>query len=165
MKRYLVAAAVAVAVGLGTAEHAQAQISYTLPAYGGVLQSGNDLTPYGRDSFTNFYSPLTGYIGSSTQTFNTLYGRETYSSMYTPYTGLATQSRGIASTPFGPLNYSTYYSPYTGLLGEARFGNSSANSVNNAGVNNNFVGGYPNSYGNYGNGGYNNNGTYHHHHR
>jgi len=142
MKRYLVAAAVAVTFGLGTANRAQAQISYTVPAFGGVIQGGNDFTRNGTSTFTNFFSPLLGTFSTSSSNLNTLFGRENFSTLNTPFTGFVSQTRGTAPTPFGPVSFTSLFTPRTGLLTEARFTNSKTNSTN-TGTSTFFLNGFP----------------------
>lgn len=127
MKRFLIAAAFAMALGLGVSSSAHAQLvyGYSIPAYGGIESNGGTFTPYGPQNFTNFYSPYTGLMSQYSGSMNTLWGRGNYASYYTPYTGLVQESRGTAATPFGTMSFSNFYSPYTGPIGQARLGNSS----------------------------------------
>jgi hypothetical protein len=114
MKRFVVAAAVAVALGLGTASKADAQIvySYNVPNAGGVVTGGTVLTPGGYKTFSNYYSPFTGVVqrqvyGSNIfgQSFGRSYG-------YNPWTGIRYGSGfyqpNYYAYPFGGYNYNFY---------------------------------------------------------
>jgi hypothetical protein len=94
MKRFVVAAALAVAFGLGTSGKADAQIVYTYnrPVGGGVVSGGTVFVPGGYKTFQNYYSPFTGVMTNQVYGQNFLgqaYGRN-YG--YNPWTGLNYQS-------------------------------------------------------------------------
>jgi hypothetical protein len=139
MKKFLITVATTAILGLGTSTKAQAQIvyGYTIPTDGGVERSGLSLTGYGPQSYTNFYSPLTGYMSQTSGSMNTLWSRGSYTSIYSPFTGYMTESRGTVNTPFGLASYLNYYSPYTGNVGVSSLANSaSANNKNLTNFNN-----------------------------
>jgi hypothetical protein len=89
MKRFIAAAALAVAIGLGSADKASAQIvyGYTVPNAGGVVQGGTVLVPGGYKTFQSYYSPFTGVMQNQvygTNVYGQSFGR---SSGYNPWTG------------------------------------------------------------------------------
>src|SRR5437870_1627340 len=89
MKRFVLAAALAVAFGLWSADKASAQIvySYNVPNAGGVVSGGTILTPGGYKTIDNYYSPFTGVMQRQvygTDVFGQSYGR---SYGYNPWTG------------------------------------------------------------------------------
>jgi len=115
MKRLMISAALALALGLGTASVANAQIvyGYSIPVAGGVETTGTAYTPYGSQTFTNFYSPFTGTIGQTSGSYSTPYGTRTFSNYYSPFTG--TVGQAYTTNIFGAANSTTYgYNPYTG---------------------------------------------------
>jgi opacity protein-like surface antigen len=89
MNRFLIAAALAVALGLGASNTAHAQIvyGYSVPTVGGVQSTGTVMSPWGAQTYNNFYSPFTG--ASFGQTYSTnVWGmgfNQTYG--YNPYSG------------------------------------------------------------------------------
>ncbi|HEV3438521.1 MAG TPA: hypothetical protein VG122_14250 [Gemmata sp.] len=116
MKPFLIAAACAVMLGLGTSSKAHAQIvyGYSTPVYGGVESTGTVITPFGGQTFTNFFSPFTGNIGQTSGTTYTPFGARTYSNFYSPFTGTVGQS--YTTNIFGAANTRAYgYNPYTGI--------------------------------------------------
>jgi len=133
VKKFIVAAAVAMLIGLGTSSKAHAQLvyGYSIPTMGGLETSGLTLTPYGPQSYKDFYSPLTGYMSQTSGTMNTLFSRGSYTTISSPFTGTMTESRGTMMTPFGLASYLSYNSPFTGPVTQARLVNSaSANNSN-----------------------------------
>lgn len=116
MKRFLLAAALAVTFGMATSSKAHAQIvyGYSAPVYGGVQSTGTVITPYGGNTFTNYYSPFTGNIGQTAGTVVTPFGARTFSNYYSPFTGVIGQS--YSTNIFGAANTRFYgYNPYTGM--------------------------------------------------
>jgi hypothetical protein len=115
MKRFRVAAALVLILGLGTSSkvHAQLVYGYTVPTYGGVQSAGTVYTPFGTQTFSNFYSPFTGFVGENAGTVATPFGAKTYANYYSPYTGMIGQS--YSTNVFGAANSRVYgYNPYTG---------------------------------------------------
>jgi hypothetical protein len=115
MKKLLVASVIALIVGFGTTNRAHAQIvyGYTLPTYGGVESVGTVYTPYGAQSFANFYSPFTGFVGQTTGNFATPLGTRSFTNFYSPFTGVVGQS--YTTNIFGAANTALYGSnPLTG---------------------------------------------------
>ena len=73
MKRFVVVAALAAALGLGTSGQADAQIvynSYTVPNASGVVTGGTVLMPGGYRTFNNYYSPFTGVMAGQSYSTN-----------------------------------------------------------------------------------------------
>ena len=107
MKRFIVAATVAVAMSVGFASSADAQIvyGYSAPRGTGVMSGGTYLAPGVSQGFTSFYSPYTGVMRN--RTFGQNYLGQAYglSSGYSPLTGMSYQ-RGY----YQP----NYWSPYGG---------------------------------------------------
>jgi len=134
MKKFLAACAFALVLGLATSGQAHAQIVY--PAYGGVESTGTNWSSYGPQTYTKFYSPITGYMGETSGTMNTLFSRGNYTSIYSPFTGYMTESRGTVMTPFGQASYLSYYSPYTGPVSETRLGNGNSTTSTNSNLTN-----------------------------
>jgi hypothetical protein len=132
VKKFIIAASVAMLLGLGSSSKAQAQLvyGYSIPTMGGMETSGMTLTSYGPQSYKDFYSPLTGYMSQTSGSMNTLFSRGSYTTISSPFTGTMTESRGTMMTPFGLASYLSYNSPYTGPVTEARLANSS--SANNS---------------------------------
>lgn len=133
MKKFIVTAAVAMLLGLGTSSRAHAQLNYgySIPTMGGMESSGTTLTAYGPQTYKDFYSPLTGYMSQTSGSINTLFSRGSYTTISSPFTGTMTESRGTVMTPFGLASYLSYNSPYTGPVTETRLANSaSANNSN-----------------------------------
>lgn len=97
MNRFLIAAALTLAFGLGTTTRAQAQIvyGYSVPTYGGVQTQGVVVNPFSTQTFTNYYSPFT----------------------------FTNQTVGATYTPFGVQGYSNYYSPFAGSYSQLYGGN------------------------------------------
>jgi len=115
MKRFLVTAAFALILGLGTSSKAHAQLSYgyTVPVYGGVESVGTTYSPFGAQTTTTFYSPFTGVSSQTSGSYATPFGAKTYTSYYSPFTGLVGQS--YSTNVFGAANSAYYgYNPYTG---------------------------------------------------
>jgi len=131
MKKFIATAAFTLILGLGTSNTAHAQLAYgyTIPIDGGVESVGTRWSTFGSQTFTNFYSPITGYMSETSGTINTLWSRGSYTSIYSPFTGYMTQSQGTVRTPFGMASYLNYYSPFTGPVSSMRLNNpASANS-------------------------------------
>jgi hypothetical protein len=114
MKRYVIAAAVAVALGLGSATTARAQ--YVIP-YGGVtpnggVVSGNSIYNLGGgvSTYNTYISPF-GTVKQSvynTNAFGTTYGT---TQAYNPYTGYG-YTRGYYNPGYGggfPIYPTTFY--------------------------------------------------------
>ena len=90
MKRFIAAAAVAVALALGSADTASAQIvyGYNVPTGGGFSRGGAAFAPGSYQTYNSYYSPFTGVVQSQaygTNVFGQTYGR---SAVYNPWTGL-----------------------------------------------------------------------------
>src|SRR5262245_3063858 len=108
MKRFVVAAALAVALGLGFASKADAQIvyGYTVPNAGGVVSAGQIYGPGGFKTYNNYYSPFTGVMAGQvygTNMWGQSFGR-TYG--YNPWTGMSYNSGFYQPNYFNP--YGTY---------------------------------------------------------
>lgn len=115
MKKILFASAFASIIAFGTTSKAQAQIVYggTFPTYGGIESAGTVFTPYGSQTFNNFYSPFTGVVGQTTGSFATPFGTKTFSNYYSPFTGGVGQS--YTTNIFGAANSAIYgFNPVTG---------------------------------------------------
>ena len=113
MKRFVIAAALAVSLSFAFAETANAQIvyGYSVPRGGGVMSGGTYLSPGLQQSYNTFYSPWTGAMTSQVYGRNFLgqaYGR-TYA--YDPWTGLNYNSGYYAPNywvnPYGGYSWST----------------------------------------------------------
>jgi len=112
MKRFVLAAAVAVAAGLATAGKADAQIvySYSRPAPGGVVNGGAIVGPTAAQTYSTYYSPFTG----------TMWGRALYqNSLGTTYNRSYTYNPafGVMSTNTNFYMPGFYFNPYNGGLG------------------------------------------------
>jgi hypothetical protein len=112
MKRFVVAAAFAIALSLGYSNTADAQIvyGYTVPNAGGIASGGTILVPGGYKAFNSYYSPFTGTMTNQVYSQNFMgqaYGR-TYG--YSPLTGTSYQSGFYQPNywvnPYGGYNYS-----------------------------------------------------------
>src|SRR5262245_10949975 len=93
MRRFIAAAALAVAISVGYSNTANAQIvyGYSVPRGGGLAQGGTYLAPGVYNTFNNYYSPFTGVMTGQTYSQNFMgqaYGR-TYA--YNPWTGMSYQ--------------------------------------------------------------------------
>src|SRR5262245_60635368 len=108
MKRFIVAAALAVAIGFGTSVKADAQIvyGYNRPVGTGVVSGGTTFVPGGFQRFQNYYSPFTGVM--TNQTYGQNFLGQAYGSSYgyNPWTGMSYQSG------FYQPNY--WFNPYGG---------------------------------------------------
>ena len=111
MKRFIVAAALAVALGFGNSSKADAQIvyGYSRPVGSGIASTGTVMVPGGYQTYNSFYSPFTGAMANQVYSQNFLgqvYGR-TYG--YNPYTGLSYNSGFYRPNawfnPYGGYNY------------------------------------------------------------
>ncbi len=103
MKRFVVAAALAVALGLGSAGTADAQIvyGYTVPAPGGIVRGGTVIGPGAAKNFQSYYSPFTGTVQRQVQ-YADVFGRSYGSSYgYNPWTGGA-YNTGYFNPGFNP---------------------------------------------------------------
>lgn len=92
MKRFVIAAAVAVAIGFGTAGTADAQIvyGYNRPVGGGVATGATVMSPGVYQTYNSYYNPYSGVMQRQVYGSNWLgqtYGRS-YS--YNPWTGMST---------------------------------------------------------------------------
>jgi hypothetical protein len=109
MKRFILAAAVAVALGLGLANtaHAQYVIGYNGPTpNGGVVSTGSIYNLGGVQTYRTYISPY-GTVKQqvyATNAFGTTIGA---ARAYNPYTGLGYNT--------GYYNPSTYLYPYGGI--------------------------------------------------
>jgi len=115
MKKILVACAFALVFSLGFSSQAHAQIvyGYTVPTYGGVESTGTVYTPYGSQTFTNFYSPFTGVTGTTSGSYLTPWGAKSFTNYYSPFTGVVGQS--YSTNVFGAANSAIYgANPLTG---------------------------------------------------
>lgn len=122
MKRFLIIAALAIFVGLGSSTRASAQLSfsYSIPADGGTEfhQGSLGLSPV---NSTTFFSPFTGLTNQTMGSVNSLLGgRASYSSFYSPFIGQMQQVNRVSPSPFGNITSSTFYSPFTGQLSATR---------------------------------------------
>jgi hypothetical protein len=94
MKRFVVAAVLAVALGFGFAGTAGAQIvyGYTLPTAGGYMSSGQVFAPGAYKTYNTFYSPLTGAMMGQSYTTN-MWGQSlTRNYGYNPWMGTSYRS-------------------------------------------------------------------------
>lgn len=111
MKRFLIAAAFAVALGLGTSSKAHAQIvyGYSVPTIGGVETAGTVVSPLGTKTFTNFYNPFTGASVGQSYTTNIFGAANTRVYGYNPWNGLRYGSGfyqpNAVTMPFNGVNY------------------------------------------------------------
>jgi len=91
MKRFVLAASLAIAFGLWSSGKADAQIvynTYNVPNAGGIVSGGTIMTPGAYKTVNNYYSPFTGVTQRQvyyTDMFGQSYGR---SSGYNPWTGM-----------------------------------------------------------------------------
>jgi hypothetical protein len=114
MKRFVIAAAFAVILGLGTSGKASAQIvyGYSAPVPGGVATTGTVVSPTGYTTFDRFYSPFNGVTGDvyGTNIFGQSFGR---SYAYNPWTNLGYRSGfyqpNYYAFPFGGYTYGGFY--------------------------------------------------------
>jgi hypothetical protein len=109
MKRFVVAAVLAVALGFGFAGTAGAQIvyGYTLPAPGGgYMSNGQIYAPGAYKTYSTYYSPLTGgLVGQSY--YNNIWGQAMINNYgYNPWTG--------TSYRYGTYQPNYYANPYLG---------------------------------------------------
>lgn len=116
MKRFLIAAALALTGALGFADSAHAQYVYgynnnVVPGVG-VVGNRTYVTPFGAQSLTQSYSP---YSGLTRQSYYTdVFGNQTTRfNTYNPYTNYG-YSRGYTTSPnvFGAPVYRNYYYGY-----------------------------------------------------
>jgi hypothetical protein len=123
MNRFLVAAACAAVLGLGSAAQAHAQIvyGYTVPTYGGVETVGSAYSPFGGQlTFSNFYSPFTGANYTQTSAYAPGFsgGYYTQAYGYNPFTGYGYAYRGgVSNVALSPVTnpFTAYYNPFTGV--------------------------------------------------
>ncbi len=113
MKKFIVAAAVTVAISFGFSSPASAQIVYGYsPAAGGVVQSGTVSGPFGYQSYNTVYSPWTGATVGNVTTANVFGQAYTRSFGYNPYTRLGYRTGyyqpNFYVNPFGGYNYGFY---------------------------------------------------------
>lgn len=113
MKRFVIAAAVTITLGFGTAGKADAQIvyGYSVPGGGGIYNNRTVVSPGGYQTYNNFYSPWTGVIQNQTygsNVFGQSYGR---SFGYNPWNGAGYNTGFFQPNyymPFGGFNYGFY---------------------------------------------------------
>jgi hypothetical protein len=110
MRHFVIAAAVAVGLGLGFANKADAQIvyGYNVPAGGGIVSGGTAYGPGGYQTFQRYYSPWTGQAYGQMYGANVLgqtYGR---SFGYNPWLGLGYRTGFYQPYPFTPLGGYNY---------------------------------------------------------
>jgi len=113
MRRFLIAAALAVGGALGVADTASAQVYYGgyntfVPGTGTVVGGNTYATPFGAYNTGGYYSPWTGVTGQQ-GFYSDVYGNQAaraYS--YNPWTNVG-MARGYAVSPGG--FYGPYYSP------------------------------------------------------
>jgi hypothetical protein len=108
MKRFVLASALAVALGFGFAGTADAQIvyGYTMPNAGGIASGRTVIVPGGYRTTNAYYSPFTGVMAGQTY-YTDVWGRSfgrTYG--YNPWTGIG------YNTGYYQPNY--YLNPYGG---------------------------------------------------
>jgi len=135
MNRFVIAAALAVALGLGLSTRVDAQIvyAYSVPTVNGVETTGTTITPWGTQTSTSFFNPFTGASVGQTYTTNGLgmgysqtYGYNPFvgsrygTSFYNPLTGTSggqTYTTNVLGMGFGQTyGYNPYLSRYaTGL--------------------------------------------------
>src|SRR5262245_58583612 len=94
MKRFVVAAALVVALGFGFSGKASAQIvyGYSVPNGPGVMSGGTVIVPGGYKTFNNYYSPFTGAVTGQSY-YTDVFGRAGVgSNAYNPFTGMGYRS-------------------------------------------------------------------------
>ena len=109
MKRFVVAAALAMALSLGFAKTADAQIvyGYTVPNAAAVVMSGGTvLVPGGYKTFNRYYSPFTGVMT------NQVYGQNFLGQAYGRTYGYRPTDRDELPERFYQPNY--WVNPYGG---------------------------------------------------
>jgi hypothetical protein len=111
MKRFVIAAALAVAIGLGYSNTAGAQIvyGYAAPSGAGVATGRTVIVPGAVQMQNNYYSPLTGAMMGQTYTQNFLGQANTMSYGYNPLTGMGYRTGfyqpNVYFNPYGGVNY------------------------------------------------------------
>jgi len=114
MKRFVIAAALAAVIGLGSASTASAQLvyGYSVPNAGGIVNGTTVVTPGAYQTYNSYYSPFTGVMQRQTYYTDVLgnsYGR---SSAYNPYLNLGYRSGFYQPSPYinpyGGYNYGFY---------------------------------------------------------
>lgn len=122
MRRFQVAAALTLLLGLGSSTNAHAQIAYgySIPAFGGVQTTETTYSPFGVQTATTYYSPFTGITAQTYGTYLTPFGRF-YSGYFAPYMNVTGQSYSPVLS--GTANYG--YTPWYGYNPSAgyRYGN------------------------------------------
>ncbi len=102
MKRFAIAASLALVLGLTTATsaHAQFNYGYRVNPYSGTVRSNYSLvTPFSTQSRSSYYNPYLGYGGQRVQYQNS------FGAGYT---------RGFGVNPYsGPYSYNYYRTPIT----------------------------------------------------
>ena len=126
MKRFAIAAALAVALGLGTSGKADAQIvyGYSVPNAGGVSTGGTVMAPggWGYKTFNNYYSPFTGTMMGQSY-YTDVFGQSmTRSYAYNGFTGMGYRTGfyqpNYYAAPFGGYSYgNTFMRPRWGMWG------------------------------------------------
>jgi hypothetical protein len=110
MKRFLLAAVIAVALGHVSADKADAQIvyGYTGPTYGGVTTSRTVIGPTWGQTYGGYYSPYTGF--RTGQAYATSVYGPTYARAYgyNPWTGTGYNDGYYYPSPVSPFGGYTY---------------------------------------------------------
>ena len=118
MTRFLIAAVAAVALGLVSADKADAQIvyGYNVPRGGGVVSGATVLAPGGYQTYNSYFSPFTGVMYNQTyytDVFGQRYGRA-YG--YNPWTGLSYQQGfyqpNYYAFPYGGYSNYSFFRPW-----------------------------------------------------
>jgi hypothetical protein len=116
MKRFIVAGAFAVVLGLGFSGKADAQIvynSFAVPNAGGVVTGGTMMTPGATRTFNNFYSPFTGTMVGQSMTTNVFGQAAVRNYGYNAFTGMGFRNGvvqpNVFANPFGGFTYSNVY--------------------------------------------------------
>ena len=115
MKRFIVATALAVALGLGFSGQANAQIvynTYAVPNAGGVATGGTIMTPGATRTFNNYYSPFGTMWGQSYTT--NVFGQAAMRNYgYNAFTGMGFRNGfvqpNVFVNPMGGFSYSNVY--------------------------------------------------------
>ena len=105
MKRFAIAAVIAVTLGLVSAEKADAQIvyGYSRPVVGGGIVTGRTAyVPGAVQSYNSYYSPFTGVVQSQAQ-YSDMFGQNyTRGFGYNPWTGLGYNYQFYQPNYFAP---------------------------------------------------------------
>jgi len=111
MKRFVIAAAVAVSLGFVSTEKADAQIvyGYRAPAGGGIVTNRAAYVPGAYQTYNSYYSPFTGVVQKQAY-YSDMFG-QTYTRGYgyNPWTGLGYNYQfyqpNYFTPSFGGYNY------------------------------------------------------------